>query len=77
MGVAAGIQRAGIAQSVLRLATGWNIRKSNLGDDNSFSLLVYTCLATHPSSSTMDTWFASQLRLAGRSEFYLCLPSGP
>jgi len=36
MRFAAGVQWAGIAQSVLRLATDWNIRRSN-GEEKAFA----------------------------------------
>ena len=36
MRVVVGVQWAWIAQSVLRLATGWNIRGSNLGEQEAF-----------------------------------------
>ena len=45
---------AGVAQSVLRLATGWTVRISNPGGAR-FSAPVQTGSAAHPASCTMGT----------------------
>jgi hypothetical protein len=46
--------RAGIAQSVQRLATGWTVRGSNPGGDDIFST-AQTGPGAHPAIYTMGT----------------------
>jgi len=53
-------ERAGIAQSVLRLATGWTVRGSN-PDGARFSASVQTGPGAHPSQ-----WVPGLLTFSGR-----------
>ena len=47
--------RAGITQSVQRLATGWTVRGSNPGGGTRFSAPVQTGSDAHPASCTIGT----------------------
>jgi hypothetical protein len=82
---------AGIAQSVLRLATGWTVRGSNTGRGG-FSAPVQTGPVAHPASYTMGAESLPGVKRPGRVvdhpppssaevkervELYLFSPSGP
>ena len=84
--------RAGIAQSVLRHATGWTVRGSNPGGGVRFSASVQTDPGAHPASCTMGTGSFQGVKRPGRGAdhpppskcrgqervgLYLYSPSGP
>jgi hypothetical protein len=60
------VPRAGIAQSVYRLATGWTVRGSNPSGRVIFSAPIPTGPGAHPASYTMDTGSFQETKRPGR-----------
>jgi hypothetical protein len=67
---------AGIHQSVLRLATGWTVRRSNpIGGGAIFSAPVQTGPRVHPTSYTMVTGSFFGIKRPGRGADHLHPPN--
>ena len=54
-----------MAQSVLRLATGWKVRGSNPGGGARFPAPIQTGSEAHPVSCTMGTGYCPGVKAAG------------
>ena len=59
------LQRAGIAQSVQRITTGWTVRGSNPGGGR-FSIPFHTGPGAHPTSHKMGTGSFPGVKRPGR-----------